>query len=82
MSLEHELLVYLETDLLAGRTSPTLRVDGSLFASGLASSVDLVELLCFLSTRYDVNFEPGEVAVKDFDTVRDIANIVRGKVRE
>jgi acyl carrier protein len=50
-----------------------------LLEEGVIDSLGLMELVEFLRSHYDLEFEPNEITAENFKTVRTIATLVDNK---
>jgi len=58
------------------------QLDGSteLMNGGILDSLATLKLITFLEQEYDIEFEGDEVDETHFNTIRDIASLVRSKL--
>src|SRR5438477_6965430 len=58
----------------------TLNDDVSFLAEGVIDSMGAMELVAFVEAEFAVKVEMSEVVVKNFDSIRQLANFVRRKL--
>src|SRR5882724_4595266 len=54
--------------------------DASFLAEGVIDSMGAMELVAFVESEYKIKVEMSEVVVKNFDSIRKLANFVRRKL--
>jgi acyl carrier protein len=72
---------FLLEDLLADRPPANLTETTPLITGGLLDSLATLRLVGFLEERYGVRIEAHEAGVARMNTLRDVADLVRGKQR-
>ncbi|HEY4215974.1 MAG TPA: acyl carrier protein [Gemmatimonadaceae bacterium] len=73
------VIEYLEQSRGIPRAS--LTNDAPLFTSGLLDSIDILNLIMFLETKFGVVVSPLEVSLEHFDTIASITALVRERGR-
>lgn len=79
--MEHteELLQYISGNFI-GKSGETVDAETSLFQGQLLDSLNLVELITFVETRFGIKVAPSEVSIDNLDTVNRIVNFIQGKL--
>jgi acyl carrier protein len=54
--------------------------DHSFLNEGIIDSMGAMELVAFVESEFGIKVDMGEVVVKNFDSIRQLANFVRGKL--
>ena len=79
MDHSSELLKYISDNFTA--TNPVAVDAGtSLFQSQVLDSLNLVELITFVETRFGVTVAPSEVSIDNLDTVNRIVGFIQRKL--
>ena len=58
-----------------------LAVDTSLISSGLIDSLAVLDIIAFLETHFDVQFEPEDLTGENFDCIFSMAELVRSRMK-
>ena len=57
-----------------------LEDDMSLLASGLIDSLAVLDIIAFLETRFDIQFDPEDLTGENFDRISSMAALVRSRM--
>jgi acyl carrier protein len=79
MDHSSELLKYI-SDNFATTNPVAVDTDTSLFQSQVLDSLNLVELITFVETRFGVTVAPSEVSIDNLDTVNRIVGFIQRKL--
>lgn len=74
-----ELRAYIMEHALPGEDPQMLRDDDDLRGSGILDSFSLVDLVAHLRTAYRVVTSPDDLNLRNFGTVRSIADFVAAR---
>lgn len=74
-----EVRTYIADHFLAD-FGPDLNSDTDLFAAGVIDSFGFAELVVFLETRFNVQFEGEELTADNLNTVSNMVNTIRKKL--
>lgn len=75
--MEEKILDFIQKKILHRRRKVGLQ--DSLFGAGVLDSVGHLQLITYLEKEFSVSFSLAEFTWENFDTVENIANMVRGK---
>ena len=56
-----------------------IELENKLFSNGLLSSLDLLDLTCFLEREYGIVIEPSETSIEHLDSIALICEFVARK---
>jgi acyl carrier protein len=76
MEVRQELRKYLENNHLFGEMSPGLGDDASLLEHGIIDSIGVMELVAFVTTRFQIDVEPHEVTPETFDSIDRLTEFI------
>lgn len=81
--MEHtdELLQYISENF-TGNSTNSVDAETSLFQGQVLDSLNLVELITFVETRFGIKVAPSEVSIDNLDTVNRIAGFIDRKLAE
>jgi acyl carrier protein len=76
--LNRTLEEYIATEILK---QPERKIDGqeALISSGLVDSFSLVDLALFVEDRFKVHIDDTELSASTFDTLDQLAALIRGR---
>ena len=74
-----ELLQYI-TGNFAATNDVAVDAETSLFQDQILDSLNLVELITFVETRFGIKVAPSEVSIDNLDTVNRIAGLIERKL--
>ncbi len=74
-----ELLQYI-TGNFAATNNIAVDAETSLFQDQVLDSLNLVELITFVETRFGIKVAPSEVSIDNLDTVSRIAGLIERKL--
>ena len=76
--LNRTLEEYIATEILK---QPERKIDGqeALISSGLVDSFSLVDLALFVEDRFGVHIDDTELSASTFDTLDQLAALIRGR---
>ena len=79
--MEHadELLQYI-ADNFTGNSADAVNAETSLFQGQVLDSLNLVELITFVESRFGIKVSPSEVSIDNLDTVNRIAGFIERKL--
>jgi acyl carrier protein len=77
--LEPVIREYLLTEFLPGEDPAALTDATPLITTGILDSIATLKALAFLEERFHITIEAHEANVDNFNTVADIAKLVRAK---
>lgn len=79
--MEHtdELLKYI-ADNFTGNSADAVNAETSLFQGQVLDSLNLVELITFVESRFGIKVSPSEVSIDNLDTVNRIAGFIERKL--
>lgn len=78
-NITDELRTYIADHFLAD-FGPDLNYDTDLFVAGVIDSFGFAELVVFLETRFNVQFESEELTADNLNTVSNMVNTIREKL--
>lgn len=81
--MEHadELLKYISENF-SPNSANSVDADTSLFQGQVLDSLNLVELITFVESRFGIKVAPSEVSIDNLDTVNSIAGFIERKLAE
>ena len=79
MSIEDKIRDFIVKNLYYAENS-ILGDDVSFLAEGIIDSMGSMELVTFVESEFGLKVDMSEVVVKNFDSVRKLANFVRHKL--
>jgi acyl carrier protein len=79
MDQSSELLKYI-TDNFAAGNAGAVDADTSLFQGQVLDSLNLVELITFVETRFGIKVAPSEVSIDNLDSVSRIVGFIQRKL--
>src|ERR1043165_7429693 len=79
MSIEDKIRQYILKNLYFAEDH-NLGDDVSYLAEGVIDSMGAMELVSFVEAEYGIKVETSEVTVRNFDSIRQLANFVRRKL--
>ncbi len=71
MSIEEQLAGYFRE-----RIDAEVAVDTQLIENGLIDSMGIQELIAFIESAYNLEFEMDDLTVENFGTINDIRNLI------
>lgn len=71
---------FILREFLEGEAPDQLDGSTELMNGGILDSLATLKLITFLEQEYDIEFEGDEVDETHFNTIRDIASLVRSKL--
>ena len=72
---------YILKEFLPGEDPQQLTESTPLITGGILDSLATLKLVAFLEERYNIQLQAHEVDVEHLNTISDIANLVRSKVK-
>ncbi len=54
--------------------------DDRLFSSGLVDSMNIVEIILFVETYFDIQVDPTDLSMDNFDSMASVAGYVENKL--
>jgi acyl carrier protein len=79
MSGEHAEVIHFLEDYFRERYSDDITADTDLIETGLLESLMILDLNAHIEQRYEICFEPEEVAPRNFRSVRTLAALITRK---
>src|ERR1044071_6253667 len=79
MNIEEKIREFIIKNLYYAE-SAALSEDASFLAEGVIDSMGAMELVAFVESEFKIKVETSEVVVKNFDSIRKMANFVRRKL--
>lgn len=80
MNLEKDLKKFIVTKLMHGKDGNTLGDDESLFETGIIDSLGVLQLVCFIEERFNVQVEDEELIPENFETINKLKDFVERKL--
>lgn len=74
--IETALIRYISTEIIK-RPKYELKPDEALLTSGLVDSFHIIDLAVFVEDAFGVHFDDTELTPDTFDSVSDLAQIIR-----
>lgn len=74
-----QLAAYIAKDILK-QPNRTLSTDEALISGGLIDSFHLVDLALFIEDTFGVQIDDTELTIETFDTLGELANVVKGRM--
>ena len=71
---------YILDEFLPGANAADLADDTPLITGGILDSLATVKVVAALEEQYGIEIQPHEASVDYFNTIADIAQLVRGKL--
>lgn len=81
MQRADELLKYI-SDNFTGNGTDAVDAETSLFQGQVLDSLNLVELITFVESRFGIKVSPSEVSIDNLDTVNRIAGFIERKLAD
>ena len=78
--MEKTILDYVIEEYLEEEDEEEIGVDSPLISSGIVDSFSMVSLKTFLERKYNISIPDDKATPDAFDTVKSIADVVRGFV--
>jgi len=78
--MEKTILDYVIEEYLEEEDEDEVSIDSPLISSGIVDSFSMVSLKTFLERKYNISIPDDKATPDAFDTVKSIANVVRGFV--
>ena len=78
MSIEETIRQFILNNLYFVEGA-NLTEDVSFLAEGIVDSMGAMELVAFVESQFRIKVEMSEVVVRNFDSIRNLANFVRHK---
>jgi acyl carrier protein len=72
---------YILKEFLPGEDPQALTESTPLITGGVLDSLATLKLVAFLEERYNIQLQAHEVDVEHLNTISDIANLVRSKLK-
>jgi acyl carrier protein len=79
MNIEDKIREFIVKNLYYAEGA-ALGDDASFLAEGVIDSMGAMELVAFVESEFKIKVETSEVVVKNFDSIRKMANFVRRKL--
>jgi acyl carrier protein len=79
MNIEDKIREFIVKNLYYAEGA-ALGDDASFLAEGVIDSMGAMELVAFAESEFKIKVETSEVVVKNFDSIRKMANFVRRKL--
>ena len=79
MDQSSELLKYITDNFTVGNAA-AVDADTSLFQGQVLDSLNLVELITFVETRFGIKVAPSEVSIDNLDSVSRIVGFIQRKL--
>lgn len=77
MSFETTICDYIQSELLADKGIAVLRPEDDLLESGMLDSLDVIRLVHFLETRFDIHIPQEDVTLNHFQSVQTISTYLQ-----
>ena len=79
LQVRSTIKAYVETEIVQNTSSSNLSYDTNLMDEGILDSLGIFVLINFLESRFDVQIEPDEVTLDNFETVSAISQLIEAK---
>ena len=56
--------------------------DGKLISKGYIDSISLIEFVSTIEEEFEIEFEPNDMEIDNFDTFSKIVNTIESKIKE
>ena len=76
--MEKTILDYVIEEYLEEEDEEEIDIESPLISSGIVDSFSMVSLKTFLERKYNISIPDDKATPEAFDTVKSIANVVRG----
>jgi len=80
MEIKAEVRRFLIEKFFAGAPENYLNDSTFLITSGLINSIDVIDVINFIETRFGIEFLPREIDARNLDTLGQIEELVRKKL--
>lgn len=81
MPVAKESIAQTVIEYLKHKASGPIGSETDLFAAGVLDSMEVMEVIHFLETKFGVEIDPEEIAEENFRTAQAMAALVEGKIR-
>ena len=78
--VEEILRAFIAENILYSSNGYPHADDVSFLETGVIDSMGVMELVLFIEERFDVKTEDQEIVPENFDSIRSLANYIRGKM--
>jgi acyl carrier protein len=78
-NIEDSLHQYILTEFLPGESPEQLTAETPLRTSGIIDSMRLLKLVSRVEDEYDIELAAHETGIETFNTIKDIASLIRSK---
>lgn len=82
MTIERDILEFVQTELADGITSEAIRPDQDLLEDGIIDSVAIGHLIGFVEERFDIQIGPDDLLPENFRSLESLAELVQSKRAE
>jgi len=76
--IQSALAQYIAAEILK-QPKKTLRLDEAIISSGLIDSFHLVDLALFAEDKFGARIDDSELAAATFDTIAQLADLIRAR---
>lgn len=81
MKPSHEAIVVSILDYLKTKTKEPVTPDTNLFSAGVLDSMEVMEMIYFLETKFEIEVDPEEIAEENFRTAEAIVAMMEKKTQ-
>lgn len=78
--MEEQLLKYINNSILNGMVE--IDADDELLISGLVDSMNVMRLVGFVKSEFDLDIAPHEITIENFSSVRKLSSLLDAKKNE
>lgn len=75
--MEEKIITYLNTQLLSQGTHQVTSAQDDLVGNGLLDSMEIIKLITFLETEFDLKIPPEDLVIENFSSVDVITAYLR-----
>ncbi len=79
MQTQEILHNFIQTKILAGKTSGEIGHDDDLLLSGLVNSLDVLRLVTFVQETFAIQVPPEDIVIENFQTIEALARYVQSR---
>ncbi len=77
--IQENIIEFLKNDI--GVDAGSISPDDQLFSSGLLNSLDILELVSFIESKFDVKISTWEISLEKFDTIQKITEFIEERAK-
>lgn len=70
---------YLTSHIVEGKEADRLQDETPLMTGGILDSVSILQLIAFVEERFEIEIQPHEASVRNFDNIEGIAKLIESK---